>query len=137
MLRVVGFLLLVLAGIHLSVTSLLKQTILDRVLTDEMLPIVSPPFVLNHIVVGLLLIPLGLVTLYSAAGIGAGKRWAWVISWFVGASLMSLPVALLLIMRGGMFDAVAFRVAEILVTLSAVAMPAALIWARGEFSEPQ
>ena len=92
-LRVVGFLLLVVAGIHLSVTSVLKQTILDRVLTDEMLPIVSPPFVLNHIVVGLLLIPLGLVTIYSAAGIRAGERWAWVISWFIGASLTSLPVA--------------------------------------------
>jgi len=136
-LRVVGFVLLAVAGIHLSVTSVLRQTILDRVLTDDMLPIVAPPFVLNHVVVGLLLIPLGLVTIYGAAGVRAGERWAWVISWFVGASLMTLPVALVLIMRGGMFDALPFRVAEILVTLSAVAMPAALIWARGEFSESQ
>jgi hypothetical protein len=131
--RIVGILLLVVAGIHLAVTPLLKETILDRVLTDEMTPIVTPPFLLNHVVVGLLLIPLGLVTLYSAAGIRAGERWAWVVSCSIGASLISLPIALVLIMGGGPFDALPFRVAEILVTACAVAMPGVLIWARAEF----
>jgi hypothetical protein len=132
--RVVGILLLVVAAIHLAVTPLLKKAVLDRVLTQTMVPIVTPPFLLNHIVVGILLVPLGFVTLYSAAGIRAGERWAWVVSWSVGASLTSLPVALVLIMRGGPFDAVPFRVAEILITICAVTMPAVLIWARAEFS---
>ena len=131
--RVVGILLLVVAGIHLAVTPLLKETILDRVLTDEMMPIVTPPFLLNHVVVGLLLIPLGLLTLYSAAGIRDGARRAWIASWIIGASLISLPIALVLIMSGGPFDAIPFRVAEILVTACAVAMPAVLIWARADF----
>ena len=129
----VGILLLVVAAIHLAVTPLLKKAVLDSVLTPTMLPLVTPPFLLNHVVVGILLVPLGLVTLHSAAGIRSGERWAWVVSWSVGAALPSLPVALVLIMRGGPFDAVPFRVAEILITISAVAMPAVLIWARAEF----
>lgn len=132
-LRVVGILLLVVAAIHLAVTSLLKEAVLDRVLTAKMMPIVTPPFLLNHIVVGILLVPIGLVTLYSAAGIRAGERWAWVVSWSVAAGLASLPVALVLVMRGGLFDAVPFRVAEILITICAMTMPGVLIWARGEF----
>jgi len=130
----VGVLLLVVAAIHLAVTPLLKRAILDRVLTQEMMPIVTPPFLLNHIVVGILLVPLGFVTLYSAEGIRAGERWAWVVSWAVAASLVCLPVALVLVMRAGPFDAVPFRVAAILITICAMAMPGVLVWARGEFS---
>jgi hypothetical protein len=132
-LSVVGVLLLVVAVIHLAVTPLLKRSILDGVLTPTMMPTVAPPFLLNHIVVGILLLPLGFVTLFSSTGIRAGEWWAWVVSWAIAASLASLPVVLVLVMRGGPFDALPFRVAEILVTLCALAMPCALVWTRGEF----
>ena len=77
---VTGFLLLIVAAIHLAVTPTLKRVILDRVLTAEELRIVAPPFLLNHIVMGILLIPIGFITIYCASGIRAGERWAWVIS---------------------------------------------------------
>ncbi len=132
-LTAVGVLLLVVAVIHLAVTPLLKESTLDRVLAPTMMPIVAPPFLLNHIVVGILLLPIGFAVLYGARGIRAGERWAWVISWAIAASLATLPVVLVLVMRGGPFDALPFRVAEILVTLCAMAMPCALLWTRGEF----
>jgi hypothetical protein len=71
---VTGVLLLIAAAIHLLVTPTLKRVILDRVLTPEELLIVSPPFLLNHIVMGILLIPIGFVTIYCASGIRAGER---------------------------------------------------------------
>ena len=39
-----GSLLLIVAAIHLLVTSVLKSVILDRVLTPQELRIVAPPF---------------------------------------------------------------------------------------------
>jgi len=129
----VGVLLLVVAAIHLAVTPLLTDTVLDRVLAPEMMPIVAPPFLLNHIVVGILLLPLGFSMIYCARGIRAGERWAWVISFSTGIALLSLPVVLVLLMRDGRFNAVPFRVAELLITISAVAVPAVLLYVRREF----
>src|SRR5882672_1523230 len=70
---VTGVLLLIVAAIHLVVTPTLKRVILDRVLTPEQLLIVSPPFLLNHIVMGILLIPIGFTTIFCASGILAGE----------------------------------------------------------------
>ena len=61
-LSVTGVLLLIAAAIHLIVTPTLKRVILDRTLTPEQLLIVSPPFLLNHLVMGILLIPIVLAT---------------------------------------------------------------------------
>jgi hypothetical protein len=131
--RGIGVLLLVVAVIHLAVTSLLKDAVLDRVLAPAMMPVVAPPFVLNHVVVGLLLVPLGFTTIYSATGLRAGQRWAWVICFAIGVALLSLPVALFVIMRGGPFDAVPFRIAEALVMISAITMPGVLLWIRLDY----
>src|SRR5262249_51838061 len=95
--------------------------------------IVAPPFVLNHVVVGLLLIPLGVTTIYSASGLQTGQRWAWVICFTIGVALLSLPVALVVIMQGGPFDAVPFRIAEAFVTISAITMPGVLLWIRPDY----
>jgi signal transduction histidine kinase len=46
-----------------------------------------------------------------------------VISFSIGLALSSLPVALVVIMRGGPFRAAAFRVAELLITIAAVTLP--------------
>jgi hypothetical protein len=96
---VTGSLLLIVAAIHLLVTPALKSAILDGVLTPQELRIVSPPFLLNHIVVGILFIPLGFITLYTASGIRAGERWAWVINLAIGLTILSLPVVLVLVMH--------------------------------------
>ncbi len=130
--RAEGVLLLVIAVIHLAVTPLLREAVLDRVLAPELLPVVAPPFLLNHLVVGVLLLPLGFITIYSAAGICSGERWAGVITFSIGLAMVSLPVLLLALMRGEQFQALPFRIAELLVTVVAVTMPTVLIWARSE-----
>jgi len=135
LISVTGVLLLIVAAIHLLVTPVLKSFILDRVLTPQELRIVSPPFLLNHIVVGILLIPLGFITLYTAAGIRAGERWAWVINLAIGLTILSLPVVLVFVMRAEYFRAVPFLIATALITMVGITMTAALISVRHDFQK--
>ncbi len=128
-----GVLLLVLGAIHLVATPLLKATVLDPYLTGTSAPIVTPPFLLNHVVVGILLFPLGVILLRCAPGIREGERWAWDIARVVSVAMLGLPIALLAIMSGGFYDAPLFRIAEGLVLVIAANLPATLVWCRGEF----
>ena len=128
--RVTGVLLLIVAAIHLAVTPLLKETILDRVLTPQQLPIILPPFLLNHLVVGILLIPMGFITIYSAPAIRAGKHWAWIVNFSNGLTILSLPIVLALVMPARNFQALPFLFAAALITIVGITMTAALLWIR-------
>lgn len=132
---VTGSLLLLVAAIHLLVTPALKRAILDRVLTPHELLIVSPPFLLNHVVVGILLIPLGFIALYTASGIRDGERWAWVINLAIALTILSLPVVLVLVMRAEYFRAIPFLIATALITIVGITMTAALIFVRRDFQK--
>ena len=91
---VTGVLLLIVAAIHLAVTPILQKEILDRTLTPQQLSIVQPTFLLNHLVVGILLIPIGFITIYSAPALRAGERWAWIVNFANGLTILSLPIVL-------------------------------------------
>ena len=130
---VAGVLLLVVAMIHLLVTPALRQAILVRTLTPQQLQIISPPFLLNHIVVGILLIPLGFSTLYSAQGIRAGERWAWIISLANGLTILILPLVLALLMSGRDFRALPFLVAASLICVVGITMTVVLVLVRRDF----
>ena len=132
---VTGSLLLIVAAIHLLVTPALKSAILDRVLMPRELRIVSPPFLLNHIVVGILLIPLGFIALYTASGIRAGERCAWVINLAIGLTILLLPIVIVLVMRAEYFRAVPFLIAAVMITIVGITMTAALILVRHEFQK--
>src|SRR5437879_1565935 len=108
---VTGILLLIVAAIHLAVTPTLKRAILDRTLTPEQLSIVQPPFLLNHLVVGILLMPIGFITIYSAPALRAGKHWAWIINFANGLTILSLPIVLALVMPLSDFQALPFLIA--------------------------
>ena len=131
--NVTGSLLLIVATIHLLVTPVLKSAFLDRVLTPQELRIVWPPFLLNHIVVGILLIPLGFITFYTASGIRAGERWAWIINLAIGLTILSLPVVLVLVMRAEYLRAVPFLIAAALITIVGITMTGALLLVRHDF----
>src|SRR6266480_1919588 len=129
---VTGVLLLVVAAIHLAVTPLLKKEVLDRTLTPEQLSIVQPPFLLNHLVVGILLIPIGFITIYSAPALRAGERWAWIVNFTNGLTILSLPIVLAIVMPLSDFQALPFLIAAGLITIVGIAMTAALWWIRSD-----
>ena len=129
---VTGVLLLVVAAIHLAVTPILKKEILDRTLTPEQLSIVQPPFLLNHLVVGILLIPIGFITIYSAPALRAGERWAWIVNFSNGLTILSLPIVLAIVMPLSDFQALPFLIAAGLITIVGITMTAALLWIRSD-----
>jgi hypothetical protein len=127
-----GIFLLMAAAIHFAVVPML-QRILAQWLSPDEFNLVSPPFFLNHVVVGVLLAAIGVTTIYSSSGIRAGERWAWVVGMVNGLAILCLPLALFWIMPGHYFRAIPFLVAAILVTLVGLSMVWPLLWIRSEF----
>ena len=126
-----GVLLLLVAAIHLLVIPELRR-VLIRELTPDDFKLVWSPFLLNHAVVGILLVPVGLSTLYCASGVRAGERWAWRLAITNAVSVLSLPIVMFLVMERHYFSAFPFLIAAILVTAVGLSMLWPLIWVRTE-----
>jgi len=127
-LAVAGTALLATGIIHLYVMPSLYRWF--GVYARHSLPVIGPPFLLNHAVVGVLLLALGVTTCIASSGVRISDWRSWWISLVSAAAVAVLPVLLVMLMQGGMYNAAPFIVAEILVTLSAVAMIGAVIIAR-------
>jgi hypothetical protein len=90
-------------------------------------PIVSFTFILNAV----LLLPLAFSTLYCAAGIRRGERWAWRIGFANALAVLALPCVLVSSMGFGYFaDAPLFLAGALSVTAAALLMLLSLLWAR-------
>jgi len=122
-----GMLLLILAFIHLFSTPLITKW-LARELTPETLKSISPPFLLNHMVVGVLLIPFGISTMYSAAGVRAGHTWARGIATTNALAVLVLPLLVITLMGSEYFSSKPFLAAAVLVTVIGLSMLLMLIW---------
>jgi hypothetical protein len=127
--RGLGIVLLVVALIHLVVTPVLAQFLSSQV-SDEQWKIVGPPTLLNHVVVGVLLVPIGITLIALSPQLRDGSKSAWRIAFVHALAVASLPVVLVAVMPPALFAAPPFLVACILVTLTAITLPAVLIWAR-------
>jgi hypothetical protein len=134
LLVVEGAVLLVVAAIHLAVIPVLKA-VLARQLTAVQMAQVWPPFLLNHAVVGVLLIPLGVSTIYAGLYVAEHQRWAYMIALLNAATVMALPVVLFLAMDLRQFQAVPFLIAVSLVCAAAISMIWPLLWVRAEFRD--
>jgi hypothetical protein len=126
-----GILLLLVAAIHMLVIPELRS-VFARLLTPGDFQFVWPPFLLNHAVVGILLVPLGLSTLYCASGIRSGQRWSWRVGITNALTILTLPLALVLIMDRHYFSALPFLIATILITAVGLSMIWPLLWVRRE-----
>ena len=73
-LAVGGIMLLVVAAIHLAVTPMLR-TLFISAAGHGPARFWLAPFLLNHVVVGILLVPVGLNTLYAARAAHTGAPW--------------------------------------------------------------
>src|ERR1700740_1709385 len=116
-----GVLLLVVALIHFAATPFALRFVSSQS-TPEAFVQIGPPFLLSFIVVGILLVPIGLSTVYSADSFRRGEHWARVICAFNALGVFLLPVALVMIMPARYFRAIPFLVAAILVWIVAISM---------------
>jgi len=111
-------LLLLLGIVHLVATPHIAALIRHSVsqgAADNLIP----PMLLNHILVGLLLLPLGLLTFYAAP---YSAPWAQLIVRTTALTLATLPLTLLALMGVRYFDAPLFVVGFLLVVAASVTL---------------
>ena len=121
LLRGSGVLLILLGIVHLVATPHIAALIRHSTSTgtaDELVP----PMLLNHILVGLLLFPLGYLTFYAAPHAAAGHTWAQVIVRATALTVATLPVTLLALMGLRYFDAPLFVLGAALVVIASATL---------------
>ena len=128
-LSVGGLLLAAAALFHFLAAShipLLLKRVLDANTYAFLEPVVSFTFQLN----GVLLLPLSFSTLYSAAALRRGERWAWWIAFANALTVLVLPCLLVSIMGLRYFSgAPLFLAGALSVTAAGLLMMALLLWA--------
>src|SRR5258705_3751074 len=98
LLRGAGILLVTLGVVHLVATPHIATLVRDSA-SPASARWLTPPMLLNHILVGVLLIPLGYLTTYAAPHAVSGASWAQVVVRTTALSVATLPVALFPQMR--------------------------------------
>jgi len=120
-LRASGVLLILLGIVHLVATPHIASLIRHSC-SPEAAEVLVPPMLLNHVLVGVLLLPLGWLMLYAAPHSAARVAWAQVVVRTTAVTVATLPVTLLALMGFRYFDAPLFVLGAGLVTAAAVAL---------------
>jgi hypothetical protein len=121
LLRAAGILLMTLGIVHLVATPHIA-TLIRHAASPASAPWLIPPMLLNHIIVGVLLIPLGYLTTYAAPHAADGASWAKVIVRTTALSIATLPIALFGLMGTRYFDAPLFVLGAALTIIVAVTL---------------
>jgi hypothetical protein len=122
LLRGAGILLVALGLVHLVATPHIATLVRDSA-SPASARWLTPPMLLNHILVGVLLIPLGYLTMYAAPYAVSGASWAQVVVRTTALSVATLPVALFALMGTRYyFDAPLFVVGASVTVIVAVTL---------------
>jgi hypothetical protein len=122
LLRGAGILLVTLGIVHLLATPHIATLVRDSA-SPASARWLTPPMLLNHILVGVLLIPLGYLTIYAAPHAVSGASWAQVVVRTIALSVATLPVALFALMgTRHYFDAPLFVLGAALTVAVAVTL---------------
>jgi hypothetical protein len=124
-----GVLLVALGILHLAVTHIIANLIADN-LPPTVNEWLKPPMLLNHVVVGILLLPLGFLTYYAAPFAVSGEKWAKVVTRTTAVTVATLPVVLFILMGSRYFDALPFVAATTLVCIAALLLLVAAFFSR-------
>ena len=122
-----GALLVTLGALHLAVTPFIARFI-DLNTSPTGAAFLKPPMLLNHMVIGVLLLPLGGLTVYAAPRAVQGESWALVTTRVIAITVASLPIVLSILMGARYFGAKPFLLATVIVTVAAVVLLAAAFW---------
>jgi hypothetical protein len=126
-LKFAGVMLIILGILHLAVTPFIARLISENV-AETVAIWLTPPMLLNHVIVGILLLPLGILTFYAAPSAAAGERWALIVTRVIAITAATLPLVLSILMGAGYFGAIPFVVATIIVFIAALSLLAAAFW---------
>ena len=126
-LRAGGALLVALGALHLAVTPDIARLIQSST-SARAVAWLMPPMLLNHIVLGILLFPLGGLTFYAAPYAARGDRWALAVSRATATAIATLPVTLFALMGTRYFGAPLFVLATAILSGACLALLAAAFW---------
>jgi len=126
-LRAGGALLVALGALHLAVTPHIARLIQSST-PAEAVAWLMPPMLLNHIVLGILLFPLGGLIFYAAPYAARGDRWALAVSRATATAIATLPVTLFVLMGTRYFGAPPFVLATAILSAACLALLAAAFW---------
>jgi hypothetical protein len=121
LLRASGVLLLLLGIVHLAATPHIS-TLIRHSTSPGVADRLTPPMLLNHVLVGVLLLPFGCLMLYAAPHSATGVPWAQVLVRTTAVTVAALPVTLLALMGVRYFQAPLFVLGFALVTAAAVTL---------------
>ena len=121
LLRGSGVLLVLLGIVHLGATSHISQLIRNLTPPGAAAQL-TPPMLLNHIIVGLLLLPLGYLTFYAAPHSATSAKWAQIVVRTIAVTVATLPLLLLVLMGTRYFGAPLFVLGTMLVIVAAVTL---------------
>ncbi len=96
-LRAVGLLLIVLGFVHLAATPFIPPLLGES--SSEVYQRALGPTLLNHVLFGILLLPLGYTTWLAASAQNRNQTWARRVLVLNGVVLLTFPVALAIFMR--------------------------------------
>jgi uncharacterized membrane protein len=131
-LRAVGLLLIVLGLVHLAATPFIAQLLGES--SSEVYQRALGPTLLNHVLVGILLLPLGYTTWLAAAAQNRNQTWARRMLVVNGGVLLIFPVSLAVFMRRPEYYAAPlFLIAVMLVTVISL-LTVAAAWLVGRRS---
>jgi hypothetical protein len=116
-----GVLLAVLGVLHIAVTPLIVHMLKNGLLPGAVAWL-TPPMLLNHVVVGILLLPLGVLTVYASSGAANGVRWAVIVTRVIAVTIATLPPTLFALMGSRYFGAVPFRVATAIMCTACITL---------------
>ena len=122
-----GLILLLVAALYLVMTDSTARWIEERISPLEK-PEIVPIFLINHVAVGILLIPLALTTFYCAWGAKKGQGWSRIVSLINGISVVSLPVVFYRLMGQQYYGSVLFVLASVLILIVGITMMLPVVW---------
>jgi len=128
-LRLSGVLLVALGVLHLGVTPFIARMVQDGA-APSAVDWLTPPMLLNHMVVGLL--PLGVLIYYAAPHAAAGVRWALIVNRSIAVAIATLPPTLFFLMGTRYFGAVPFRIAAAIVSAASMTLLIVAFWPASE-----
>ena len=99
-------------------------------LNEEIAAKISQLTLFNHLLVGILLIPFGISTLFSAAGIRSNQKWAKAIAYTNSIVIIFLPFAAYIVMGSYFFDSTVSIIITSFIVLVGVSIFLSLIWFR-------
>jgi len=119
--------------LHLYATILVRDHVLSQIKDSKLRAFVAPGFLLDHVVVGIFMLPMGFLMLWSYRALRSGQRRAYVVNLSFSLAVLATPFAIHALISASEFQSPAFAVAAVLMSVVGIVSCVVLWWARSDF----